>query len=114
MVTYTDAVFDAVADPTRREIMSLLREGELPAGQVASRFTVSRPAISRHLRVLRKAGLVRERREAQQRLYSLTPQPLAELDRWLDLYRVFWSARLVDLKRHVEAEWREQQQPEKP
>ncbi|MEZ4588230.1 MAG: metalloregulator ArsR/SmtB family transcription factor [Gemmatimonadales bacterium] len=112
MVTQNDAVFDAVADPTRREIMSLLRQGELPAGQVAARFPVSRPAISRHLRVLRKAGLVRERREAQQRLYSLDPEPLAELDRWLDLYRVYWSARLVDLKRQVETTWRRQQ--EKP
>jgi len=110
MVTQKDAVFDAVADPTRREIMSLLRQGELPAGQVAARFPVSRPAISRHLRVLRNAGLVRERREAQQRLYSLDPAPLAELDRWLELYRVYWSARLVDLKRHVEAEWRQQQE----
>ncbi|MGE0551971.1 MAG: ArsR/SmtB family transcription factor [Gemmatimonadales bacterium] len=112
MVTQNDTIFDAVADPTRREIMGLLRQGELPAGKVAARFEVSRPAISRHLRVLRKAGLVRERREAQQRLYSLDPAPLAELDRWLDLYRVYWSARLVDLKRHVEAEWRQQQ--EKP
>jgi DNA-binding transcriptional ArsR family regulator len=109
MVTYARPVFEAIADPTRRAILDLLRAEEMPAGEVARRFPVSRPAISRHLRVLRAAGLVRERREAQQRLYSLAPEPLRELDRWLDGYRVFWSARLQDLKRVVEAEQRGRQ-----
>ncbi|MEP7325900.1 MAG: metalloregulator ArsR/SmtB family transcription factor, partial [Gemmatimonadota bacterium] len=71
---------------------------------IAEVFPVSRPAISRHLRVLRKAGLVQERRVAQSRLYSLNPEPLRDVERWLDHYRVFWAARLHDLKRVVESE----------
>jgi DNA-binding transcriptional ArsR family regulator len=71
---------------------------------VARNFPVSRPAISRHLRILRQAGLVRERRQAQSRIYSLEPQPLAEVAQWVARYRVFWGARLHDLKRYVEEE----------
>jgi len=74
----------------------------MSAGDLARRFPVSRPAISRHVRVLREAGLVRERREAQSRRYSLNPAPLVQVDRWISAYRVFWSARLHDLKRYVE------------
>jgi DNA-binding transcriptional ArsR family regulator len=96
------AVFGALADPTRRAILDLLRLRELSAGQVAERFPVSRPAVSRHLRVLRRAGLVRQRRDAQSLIYRLAPEALEEVDRWLDNYRVFWAARLQDLKRHVE------------
>ena len=96
-------VFGAVADPTRRAILDLLRAGELPAGELARQFRVSRPAISRHVRILKDAGLIRETRAAQSRRYSLDPQPLVELDRWLTDYRVFWGARLHDLKRFVEA-----------
>jgi DNA-binding transcriptional ArsR family regulator len=102
MVTQVTSVFSAVADPTRRAILDLLRERERSAGDLASRFSVSRPAISRHVRVLRSAGLVHERREAQSRLYSLEPERLAEIARWLDGYRLFWGARLVGLKEHVE------------
>lgn len=98
----TGTVFGAVADPTRRAILDLLCEGELSAGQIALHFPVSRPAISRHLRVLRGAGLLREHREARSRRYSLDPAPLAQVDRWLNAYRVHWSARLHDLKRYVE------------
>lgn len=98
------AVFAAIADPTRRAILDLLRGEELRAGELARRFPVSRPAIARHMRVLRRAGLVSERREAQARLYSLDPRALAEVDRWLAPYRLFWSARLVDLKRAVEGQ----------
>ncbi|MDZ4675341.1 MAG: metalloregulator ArsR/SmtB family transcription factor [Gemmatimonadota bacterium] len=97
-----DPVFAALADPTRRAILDLMRGGELPAGEVASRFPVSRPAISRHLRVLRHAGLVHERRSAQLRLYSLDPTALQVVDRWLDQYRVAWATRRQALKRHVE------------
>lgn len=100
------AVFAAVADPTRREILDLLRQGEMSAGEVAARFPVSRPAVSRHLRVLRGAGLVKEKREAQWRRYSLNPAPLAQIDHWLSAYRVFWGARLHDLKRYVEGKER--------
>jgi len=98
-----DAVFAAIADPTRRAILDTLRGGELRAGDLAARFPVSRPAIARHVGVLRRAGLVRERRAAQARLYSVQPQALAEVDAWLAPYRLFWAARLVDLKRAVEA-----------
>jgi DNA-binding transcriptional ArsR family regulator len=93
-----------VADPTRRAILDLLKHGALSAGELASRFPVSRPAVSRHLRVLREAGLLRETRAAQWRRYSLDPGPLREIDRWLAAYRVFWGARLQDLKRYVEKE----------
>jgi DNA-binding transcriptional ArsR family regulator len=97
------AVFSAIADPTRRAILDLLRHDELRAGELAARFPVSRPAIARHIGVLRRAGLVRERRQAQARLYSLDPAALAEVDRWLAPYRLYWTARLVDLKRAIEA-----------
>lgn len=97
-------IFSAIADPTRRAILDHLRAGELGAGEIAERFPVSRPAIARHVRVLRRAGLVRERREAQKRYYSLEPKGLADIDRWLAPYRLFWSARLADLKSLVENE----------
>lgn len=98
----TDAVFAAISDPTRRAILDLLRQGELRAGELAVRFPVSRPAIARHVRVLRRAGLVRERRAAQARIYSLDPAALATVDSWLSPYRLYWAARLSDLKRLVE------------
>jgi DNA-binding transcriptional ArsR family regulator len=98
------AVFDAIADPTRRAILDAIRSHERSAGEIADLFPVSRPAVSRHLRVLREAGLVRERREAQSRRYSLDPAPLRDIDRWLEQYRVFWAARLHALKRVAEAE----------
>ena len=107
MVTYEAAagadVFAAVSDETRRAILDLLRRHDgMPAGAIASRFPVSRPAISRHLRVLRGAGLVTEKKVAQERRYSLAPAPLAKIDKWLAGYRVHWAARLHDLKRYVE------------
>lgn len=96
-------VYSAIADPTRRAILDTLKQGEYAAGDLASLFPVSRPAISRHLRLLRQAGLVRERREARSRIYSLDPLPLRDLEHWLDQYRVFWGSRLLTLKRQVEA-----------
>jgi len=106
MVTQVGArsanAFGAIADATRRDILDLLKRSNLSAGELANRFPVSRPAISRHLRILRQAGLVRETRQAQQRIYSIDPKPLAEVDRWIARYRVFWAARLHDLKRVVE------------
>lgn len=95
-------MFAAISDPTRRAILDLLRQGELRAGELAVRFPVSRPAIARHVRVLRRAGLVRERRAAQARIYSLDPAALATVDSWLSPYRLYWAARLSDLKRLVE------------
>jgi DNA-binding transcriptional ArsR family regulator len=84
-----DRTFDALADPTRRRIIELLAGGELTAGEIAERFPVSRPAISRHLRVLRESGLVACRGEAQRRLYTLKTEPLAEVDAWLGRCRAF-------------------------
>jgi DNA-binding transcriptional ArsR family regulator len=80
--------FGAIADPTRRSILDLLRGGEHSAGDLAGRFPVSRPAISRHIRILRRAGLVRERRYVRSRLYSLDSRALAEVDAWLSPYRL--------------------------
>ena len=85
---------EALADPTRRQIVELLAERDRDAGEIASHFDVSRPAVSRHLRVLREHGLVRSRGEAQRRIYSLEPGPLEEIDAWLGRYRVFWVNRL--------------------
>ncbi len=85
---------EALADPTRRRIVELLADGERSAGELASNFSISRPAVSRHLRVLREHGLVQAREDAQRRLYSLDPAPLAELDEWLGRYRSFWRQRL--------------------
>jgi DNA-binding transcriptional ArsR family regulator len=97
------AVFDALADPTRRRVLELLADGERTAGELAAVFPVSRPAVSRHLRVLREAGLVRARRDAQRRVYELDPAPLAELESWLATYRRFWSERLDRLEQHLES-----------
>ncbi len=91
----------ALADPTRRELVALLARGEAAAGELAGRFPVSRPAISRHLRVLREAGLVRSRTEGQQRLYALDPRPLRELDDWLEPYRDLWAQRLDALDTEI-------------
>lgn len=98
-----ETVYRAVADPTRRAILDTLRSGPVSAGDLASAFPISRPAVSRHLRVLREADLVEERREGRARIYHLRPGPLSEIDRWLTTYRTFWGARLHDLKRHVES-----------
>jgi DNA-binding transcriptional ArsR family regulator len=88
---------EVLADGTRRRIVELLADGERTAGELAGEFTVSRPAVSRHLRVLRQAGLVRSRERGTQRLYSLDPAPLEELDAWLSRYRGFWTQRLEAL-----------------
>jgi DNA-binding transcriptional ArsR family regulator len=89
----------AIADPIRRRVLELVRDEELPAGAIAANFPVSRPAVSRHLRVLREAGLVQERRSGRERLYRADPAPLAELRNWLDGY---WAGRLQALKQLAE------------
>jgi DNA-binding transcriptional ArsR family regulator len=91
----------ALADPTRRRIVELLAEGERSAGEIASQFRTSRPGVSRHLRVLREHGLIHAREEGQRRLYSLDPEPLAELDAWLGRYRAFWTNRLDALDTEI-------------
>ena len=97
-----DDVAAAIADPVRRAILEMLRDRRLSAGEIADRFAISRPAISRHLRVLREAGLVRVVPEAQRRIYAIDPTPLAELDAWLDPYRALWNDRLDALGRHLD------------
>lgn len=98
-----DAVFFALCDPTRRGLLDRLRGAEETAGALAAGFDVTRPAVSRHLRILREARLVEERRQGRERVYTLTPAKLAVATQWLDEYRVFWSARLRDLKDLVES-----------
>jgi DNA-binding transcriptional ArsR family regulator len=105
-VTYSpDATFQALADPTRRAVLDLLRRGKQPAGEIAGAFPISRPAISKHLRLLRRAHLVEEHREGRHRVYQLNPGPLRAVDSWLDHYRRFWSMNLNSLKQFVEAEY---------
>src|SRR5689334_14106350 len=91
----------ALADPTRRELLALLARGERAAGDLAARFPVSRPAISRHLRVLREAGLVSSRTDGKRRLYALDLRPLRELDDWLEPYRDLWAQRLDALDTEI-------------
>src|SRR5215472_1606327 len=100
----SEVTFQALADPTRRAVLDLLRRGSQPAGQIASAFPVSRPAISKHLRLLRRAHLVREHREGRNRIYQLNPEPLRAVDTWIEQYRVFWASSLNKLKEFVEAE----------
>jgi DNA-binding transcriptional ArsR family regulator len=108
-VTYSpEQTFSALADPTRRAVLDLLRQGSQPAGKIASAFPVSRPAISKHLRLLRRAHLVQERREGRNRVYQLNPAPLKAVDSWLDHYRVFWQTNLANLKAFVEAEYQKE------
>src|SRR5271167_1147476 len=105
-VTYLpEATFHALADPTRRAVLDLLRLGAQPAGQIAAAFPVSRPAISKHLRQLRKARLVVESRSGRHRLYQLNAEPLRAVDTWLEQYRRFWQMSLGNLKSFVEQEY---------
>lgn len=105
-VTYSaEATFGALADPTRRAVLDLLRQGSQPAGKIAQAFPISRPAISRHLRLLRRAHLVLEQREGRHRFYRLNPDPLRTVDAWLEQYRSFWQTSLKGLKAFVEAEY---------
>lgn len=106
----TEATFQALADPTRRAVLDLLRRGSQPAGQIAGAFPVSRPAISKHLRLLRRAHLVREHREGRNRVYELNPEPLRAVDTWIEQYRAFWTASLTNLKNFVEAEYAKETQ----
>jgi len=93
---------EALAEPTRRRIVELLAERERSAGEIASHFRTSRPAISRHLRVLREQGFVHAREDGQRRLYSLDTGPLQELDEWLQRYRGFWDNRLDALDTEIQ------------
>jgi DNA-binding transcriptional ArsR family regulator len=94
--------FDVLAEPNRRRILDLLRDSERPVGELVSRMQLSQPAVSKHLRVLREAGLVQVRGDAQRRLYSVRPEPLRAVDEWLAPYRAMWAASLDDLERHLD------------
>ncbi len=100
----SETLFTAVAEPSRRRILDLLRAGEQSAGAIGGVLTLSQPGVSKHLRVLREAGLVHVRGDAQRRLYSLRPEPLAVLDAWLAPYRAFWEGRLDALEDHLNKE----------
>jgi DNA-binding transcriptional ArsR family regulator len=98
-----DAVFAAIADPTRRTIVERIASRRLTAGELARGFRISRPAVSKHVRVLVGAGLLRVRREGRNRVYELDPTPLRQIDEWVGQYREFWRANLHGLKRYVES-----------
>ena len=94
--------FEALAEPNRRRILDVLREGERPAGDLVDALSISQPGISKHLKLLREAGLVSMRAEGQRRLYSVKPDGLAELETWLAPYRRAWADRLDALEAHLE------------
>lgn len=96
------STFEVVAEPTRRRILDLLRAGERPVGDLVAELAMSQPAVSRHLRVLRDAGLVATRIDAQRRVYRLDARPLAAMDEWLEPYRRLWAGRLDSLARHLD------------
>jgi DNA-binding transcriptional ArsR family regulator len=95
--------FDVVAEPNRRRILDLLRDRERPVGDLVDRLSMSQPAVSKHLRVLRDAGLVDVRGDAQRRIYRLRLTPLKDLDAWLAPYRRMWEASLDHLERHLDS-----------
>jgi DNA-binding transcriptional ArsR family regulator len=95
-------VFEVLAEPTRRRILDLLAEREHAVGELVDALGTSQPGVSKHLKVLREADLVRVRRDAQRRWYGINPEPLAELDAWLTPYRKLWAGRLDALERHLD------------
>jgi DNA-binding transcriptional ArsR family regulator len=98
------STFEVLAEPTRRRILDLLRERERSVGELVDRLTLSQPGVSKHLRVLREAGLVQVRTDAQRRWYGLRPEPLTEIDAWLAPYRSLWAQRLDALENHLARE----------
>jgi DNA-binding transcriptional ArsR family regulator len=95
------APFAVLAEPTRRQILDLIRDEERPVGELVERVGLSQPGVSKHLRLLREAGLVEVRVDAQRRLYRVRAEPLAEIAVWLEPYRRLWSGRLDELERHL-------------
>ena len=95
-------MFDVVAEPNRRKILDLLRTGDRPVGELVAALGISQPGVSKHLRVLREAGLVDVTIDAQRRVYRLRPEPLQELDAWLAPYRAAWADRLDALEHHLD------------
>jgi DNA-binding transcriptional ArsR family regulator len=101
-IYWVTVLFEVLAEPNRRRILDLLVERERPVGDLVTELALSQPAVSKHLRVLRDAGLVDTRVEAQRRIYRLRPEPLQEVDAWLEPYRRGWAAPLTPLERHLE------------
>lgn len=98
----SDTLWTALVEPNRRALLDLLSEGELSVGELTERLRLTQPQASKHLRVLREAGLVRVERRGQQRIYAVDPAPMVELDRWLAPYRRLWNRGLDDLGRHLD------------
>ncbi|HEY4868137.1 MAG TPA: metalloregulator ArsR/SmtB family transcription factor [Candidatus Dormibacteraeota bacterium] len=98
-----EAAFEVLAEPNRRRILDLLRVAERPVGDLVAELAVSQPAISKHLRILREAGLVDVRSDAQRRLYRVRAEPLRAVQEWLEPYRQLWESRLDDLEQHLDA-----------
>lgn len=94
--------YAALAEPSRRQILDFLRDGERSVNDLVGRLKLSQPGVSKHLKVLRDAGLVEVRPQGRQRWYGLRAEPLAEVDQWLAPYRAYWSGRLDALERHLE------------
>lgn len=97
-------VFQAIADPTRRQLLRLLDEGEMPVNAISGHFPMSRTAVSKHLRILADAGLVRERKVGRETRYRMDPDPLLELKRWLSFYERYWENKMAALKLFVETD----------
>jgi DNA-binding transcriptional ArsR family regulator len=97
-----ESVFEIIAEPNRREILSLLASSQQSVGEIERQLRMSQPAVSKHLRVLRDAGFVESTVDAQRRLYRLKPEPLREMDAWLAQFRRFWSAHVDALERHLD------------
>jgi DNA-binding transcriptional ArsR family regulator len=98
----SSTTFDVLAEPNRRRILDLLLQRPRPVGELVDRLGLTQPGTSKHLRVLRQAGLVRVRKDAQRRVYELRPEPLAEVYAWLEPYRRLWAERLDQLERHLD------------
>jgi DNA-binding transcriptional ArsR family regulator len=99
----TLSTFHVLGDPSRQAILDLLRQGERPVGELVDHLHLSQPAVSKHLRVLKEAGMVEARADAQRRLYRIRPEPLVELDDWLGKYRRLWTTHLDRLEDHLDA-----------
>jgi len=100
-MTMTTALFEILAEPNRRRVLDLLVKQDRTVGELVDALDMNQPAVSKHLRVLRDAGLVEARVDAQRRVYSLRAEPLADLDAWLAPYRKFWRGKLAALQRHL-------------
>lgn len=98
-----ETVFDIIAEPNRRAILSLLVNSQQSVGEIERKLSIPQPTVSKHLRVLRNAGFVESSVNAQQRLYRLKPEPLQELDAWLAPFRIFWTAHVDALERHLDS-----------